>query len=99
MYWMLPAMGFGQMAVYAVYAIYLPELFPTHLRSTGTSFCYNGGRILAATAPLTLSRITAGLGGDIEAFRSAGQWASLLLLGGLLAVPFLPETRHQPLPE
>jgi hypothetical protein len=99
MYWMLPVMGFGQMAVYAVYAIYLPELFPTRLRSTGTSFCYNGGRVIAATAPLTMSRITASLGGDIEAFRSAGQWASLLLLSGLLAVPFLPETRHRPLPE
>ena len=98
-YWMLPLMGFGQMAVYAVYAIYLPELFPTRLRSTGTSFCYNGGRIIAATAPFTISRITASLGADIEAFRSAGQWVSLLLLSGLAAVPFLPETRHQPLPE
>src|SRR5262249_42052201 len=99
MYWMLPAMGFGQLAVYAVYGIYLPELFPTRLRSTGTSFCYNGARILAATAPITISRITASLGGDIEAFRSAGQWASLLLLTGLFAVPFLPETRDRPLPE
>lgn len=98
-YWMLPLMGFGQMAVYAVYAIYLPELFPTRLRSTGISFCYNGGRIIAATAPFTISRITAGLGGNIEAFRSAGQWASLLLLTGLLALPFLPETRDEPLPE
>jgi hypothetical protein len=98
-YWMLPLMGFGQMAVYAVYAIYLPELFPTRLRSTGTSFCYNGGRVIAATAPFTISRITASLGGDVEAFRSAGQWASLLLLTGLVAIPFLPETRHAPLPE
>jgi MFS family permease len=98
-YWMLPLMGFGQMAVYAVYAIYLPELFPTRLRSTGTSFCYNGGRVIAATAPFTISRITAHLGGDVEAFRSAGQWASLLLLTGLVALPFLPETRDRPLPE
>lgn len=98
-YWMLPLMGFGQMAVYAVYAIYLPELFPTRLRSTGTSFCYNGGRVIAATAPFTISRITASLGGNVEAFRSAGQWASLLLLTGLVALPFLPETRHAPLPE
>lgn len=97
-YWMLPLMGFGQMAIYAAYAIYLPELFPTSLRSTGTSFCYNGGRIIAATAPFTISRITAGLGGDIEAFRSAGQWVSLLLLTGLFAIPFLPETRDRPLP-
>jgi MFS family permease len=98
-YWMLPLMGFGQMAVYAVYAIYLPELFPTRLRSTGTSFCYNGGRVIAATAPFTISRITQSLGGNVEAFRSAGQWASLLLLTGLAALPFLPETRHAPLPE
>ncbi len=98
-YWMLPLLGLGQMSVYAVYAIYLPELFPTSLRSTGTSFCYNGGRIIAATAPFTISRITASLGGNIEAFRSAGQWVSLLLLTGLLALPFLPETRGQPLPE
>jgi MFS family permease len=98
-YWMLPLMGFGQMAVYAVYAIYLPELFPTALRSTGTSFCYNGGRVIAATAPFTISRITQSLGGNVEAFRSAGQWASLLLLTGLIALPFLPETRNEPLPE
>ena len=50
---MLPLMGFGQLSVFAVYAIYLPELFPTSLRSTGTSFCYNFGRIVAATAPFT----------------------------------------------
>jgi hypothetical protein len=47
-YWMLPLMGFGQYSVFGVYAIYLPELFPTSLRSTGTSFCYNFGRIASA---------------------------------------------------
>jgi MFS family permease len=98
-FWMLPLMGFGQLSVFAVYAIYLPELFPLRLRSTGTSFCYNVGRFVAATAPFTLSRITARLGGDIEAFRSAGLWVSLVLLLGLIAVPFLPETKNQPLPE
>ena len=99
MFWMLPLMGFGQLSVFAVYAIYLPELFPTSLRSTGTSFCYNFGRIVAATAPFTLSRITQSLGGDIEAFRTAGLWVSLVLLLGLVVLPFLPETKGQPLPE
>ena len=99
MFWMLPLMGFGQLSVFAVYAIYLPELFPMSLRSTGTSFCYNFGRIIAATAPFTLSRITQSLGGDIEAFRTAGIWVSLVLLLGLVVLPFLPETRGQPLPE
>jgi len=98
-FWMLPLMGFGQYSVFAVFAIYLPELFPTSLRSTGTSFCYNGGRFLAATAPFTIGRITKNLGGDVEAFRTAGLWVSLVLLLGIVALPFLPETKDQPLPE
>ncbi|MSU66381.1 MAG: MFS transporter [Opitutus sp.] len=98
-FWMIPIMGFGQIGVFGVFAIYLPELFPTSLRATGTSFCYNVGRILAATAPFTMGRITASLGGDVEAFRTAGLWVSLVLLVGIFALPFLPETRNQPLPE
>ncbi len=99
MYWMLPLMGFGQLSVFAVYAIYLPELFPTSLRSTGTSFCYNVGRFVAASAPFTVGKITKSLGGNVEAFRSAGLWVSLVLLLGLVVLPFLPETKDQPLPE
>jgi hypothetical protein len=99
MYWMLPIMGFGQLSVFGVFAVYLPELFPTSLRSTGTSFCYNVGRIIAASAPFTLSRITESLGGDIESFRTAGLWVSLVLLGGIFVLPFMPETKDQPLPD
>jgi hypothetical protein len=98
-YWMIPLMGFGQLSVFAVYAIYLPELFPTSLRSTGTSFCYNVGRFVAASAPFTVGKITRSLGGNLEAFRSAGLWVSLVLLLGLVVLPFLPETKDQPLPE
>ena len=99
LYWMLPVMGFGQLSVFGVYAVYLPELFPTSLRSTGTSFCYNVGRIIAATAPFTMSQITKRLGGDVEGFRTAGMWVSLVLLAGIAVLPFLPETKDQPLPE
>ncbi|HVZ66555.1 MAG TPA: MFS transporter [Lacunisphaera sp.] len=98
-FWMVPLMGFGTLSVFAVYAIYLPELFPTSLRSTGTSFCYNVGRLAAATAPFTLGKLTDRLGGNLEAFRTAGLWVSLVLLLGLLALPLLPETKDQPLPE
>jgi hypothetical protein len=98
-FWMLPLMGFGQLGVFTVYAIYLPELFPTSLRSTGTSFCYNVGRLVAATAPFTIGQLTRRLGGDIESFRTAGMWVCLVLLTGLLALPFLPETKDRPLPE
>jgi MFS family permease len=99
MYWMLPIMGFGQLSVFGVYAIYLPELFPTSLRSTGTSFCYNFGRLAAASAPFTMGRLTKDLGGNLESFRTAGMWVSLVLLLGIVVLPFLPETKDQPLPE
>jgi MFS family permease len=98
-YWMLPLMGFGQYSVFGVYAIYLPELFPISLRSTGTSFCYNFGRLAAASAPFTIGRITKSLGGNIEGFRTAGMWVSLVLLLGICVLPFLPETKDKPLPE
>jgi MFS family permease len=98
-FWMIPLMGFGQLSVFAVYAIYLPELFPTSLRSTGTSFCYNFGRLVAATAPFTIGKLTKSLGGNIEGFRTAGLWMSLILLLGLVVLPFLPETKDKPLPE
>ncbi|MBX7123435.1 MAG: MFS transporter [Opitutaceae bacterium] len=98
-FWMIPLMGFGQLSVFAVYAIYLPELFPTSLRSTGTSFCYNVGRLIAATAPFTVGQITRSLGGNIEGFRTAGMIVSVVLLLGLLVLPLLPETKDQPLPE
>jgi MFS family permease len=99
MYWMLPVMGFGQYSVFGVFAVYLPELFPTSLRSTGTSFCYNVGRVIAATAPFTISKITQNLGSNVEAFRTAGLWVSLVLLLGIAVLPLLPETKDQPLPE
>jgi hypothetical protein len=40
----------------------LQILFPTRLRSTGTSFCYNVGRFLAATGPFILGLLQQKLG-------------------------------------
>jgi hypothetical protein len=50
-------MGACQLSLFAGFAIYLPELFPTRLRSTGTSFCYNVGRFIAASGPITLGAL------------------------------------------
>jgi hypothetical protein len=60
--WMSGLMGFCQLGVFAGFAIYLPELFPTRLRSTGTSFCYNVGRFIAATGPITLGTLQKAIG-------------------------------------
>jgi MFS family permease len=100
-FWMIPLMGFCQLALFGGYAIYLPELFPTKYRSTGTSFCYNAGRLIAAVGPFALGLLTtqvyAGYGGD--AFRYAGVTMCSVFLLGLLVLPFVPETKDKPLPE
>ena len=60
--WMSAVLGFCQLSLFAGFAIYLPELFPTRLRSTGVSFCYNVGRFIAASGPLTLGVLQKSLG-------------------------------------
>jgi MFS family permease len=99
-FWMIPLMGFAQLALFAGYSIYLPELFPTRLRSTGTSFCYNVGRLVAAAGPLTLGLLTSRVyAGYDEPMRYAGATMCLVFLVGLAALPFAPETKGKPLPE
>jgi MFS family permease len=98
--WMIPLMGFTQLALFGGYAIYLPELFPTRLRSTGTSFCYNVGRLVAAAGPFTLGFLTSSVYKDTpEPMRYAGVTMCLVFLIGLAALPFAPETKDKPLPE
>ncbi len=98
--WMIPLMGFCQLSLFGGYAIYFPELFPTRLRSTGISFCYNVGRLVAAAGPLTLGLLTSQVfKGFAEPFRLAGVSMCLVFVVGLLALPFAPETKGKPLPE
>ena len=103
-FWMMPLMGFCQLAIFGGYAIYLPELFPTRLRSTGTSFCYNVGRFVAAVGPVALGLLTQRVFTQANGFGNQGmRWAGITMCSvyvlGLLALPFLPETKGQPLPE
>jgi MFS family permease len=101
LFWMIPVMGFCQIALFGGYAIYLPELFPTKYRSTGTSFCYNAGRLIAAAGPFTFGMlIREAFGGyGADAIRYAGVTMCSIFLIGLLVLPFLPETKDKPLPE
>jgi MFS-type transporter involved in bile tolerance (Atg22 family) len=99
-FWMIPLMGFAQLSLFGGYSIYLAELFPTRLRSTGTSFCYNVGRFAAAAGPFTLGYLTKDVfAGNAEPMRYAGVTMSLVFLVGLAALPFAPETKGKPLPE
>ena len=93
-YWMLPMMGFAQLAVFAGYSIYFPELYPTRLRGTGVGFCYNTVRYLAAPAPIVLGYLSTSLG-----IRTAALLMSFIYLLGMIALIWAPETKDEPLPE
>jgi hypothetical protein len=87
-------MAFFVVGMHAGYAIYFPELFPTRLRATGSSFCFNLGRLL--TAGLLLLR---GALGERFDLRSAVVTMASLFAVGLALLTVAPETRERPLPE
>jgi MFS family permease len=91
----LPIFAFMVQSFHAGYAIYFPELFPTHLRATGTSFCFNGGRF--GTVPMML--LSAWFKGEGIDLRWAVTLMGTLFLVGAVIMLFLPETKGQDLPE
>ncbi len=103
--WMMFLMGAAQLSVFAGFAIYLPELFPNSLRSTGTSFCYNLGRFAAAIGSFFSASLTTGVFGkykEVDAAlpsRYAAMTMCAIFLVGIITVFFAPETKGQPLPE
>ena len=90
----LPVMAFFVLGMHAGYAIYFPELFPTRLRATGSSVCFNLGRVLGAVILLVRGTLGSALG---------LRWAVVAMSGlfwvGLLILVFAPETRGRELPE
>ena len=101
-YWMMPVMSAAQLSVFAGFAIYLPELFPSRLRSTGTSFCYNLGRFAAAGGSFFSAALATEVFGSFGSplkERYAAMTMCAIFLVGLFTLPFAPETKDRPLPE
>ena len=93
---LLPVFGFFSLSIHSGYAIYFPELFPNHLRATGASFCFNGGRVVAAGILWWVPGWLKTLGLDLP--QSLTAIGSLFLVGAFL-IAFLPETNREELPE
>ena len=90
-----PLFGFFAQGIHSGYAVYFPELFPTHLRATGAGFCFNTGRILAAPV---LIWVSAWMKAEFALPIAISILGGLFLLG-LVVLMFLPETKGQDLPE
>jgi len=92
--WLLPLLGFFTNGIFSGFPIYLPELYPTAIRTTGAGFCFNAGRILAAGGSL--------LKGYLGTRFEPGQAVSLIGLIYLVGIAVLlvaPETKGHRLPD
>jgi MFS family permease len=92
--WLLPPLGFFTNGVFALFTLWLPELFPTAQRSSGAGFAFSLGRILGAVGP-TLVGVVVAITGSYPLAITA---VSMIYLLGLPAIAFAPETAGRPLP-
>jgi MFS family permease len=91
LFMLLPVVGFFTLGVTSGFPIYLPELFPTEVRTTGVGFCYNLGRIVTAGGVL----ITGYLVGMFGSYVKAVSAVSLIYLLGIFVLILARETRGQ----
>jgi MFS family permease len=82
-------------AFYGWLPLYLPELFPTRVRATGSGFSFNSGRILAAIGAVSVALMYHGK----EDYPKMCAVTSLVYVVGVLIIWLAPETKGRPLPE
>ncbi len=90
---LLPVLGFFTNGIFSGFPVYLPELFPTRIRATGSGFCFNSGRVFAAAGPFLTGYLVVHLG----TFARAASSIALIYLLGTLALLFARETKGQTL--
>lgn len=91
---MLPVLGFFTNGVFALYTIWLAELFPTAHRAFGAGFAFSLGRLLAAVGPSIVGTAVM-LTGSYPAAIAA---VSIIYVIGLPFIRIASETAGKPLP-
>jgi len=83
------AQGFVATLFFGWLPLYLPELFPTHVRATGSGISYNVGRFATAAGVLAAGFFFTMFGGSYPAVGAA---ASLIYGLGIVMIWFAPDT-------
>ncbi len=91
--WFVVVYGFFAVGGFGIFAVYLPELFPTRFRATGPGFCWNTARAFTAAGPF-VSGLLVGVFGSVP---KAAVMVTGIYVIGLIAIWFGPETRGVPL--
>ena len=98
LYMYLP-IGMTVWGITAAFAFYLPELFPTRLRGTGSGFCFNLGRVVAAAGPFIVGTIASRGANALDSALQLLFYVGWVPLVGLLLMPWVIETKNWTLPE
>ena len=83
------AQGFVGTLFFGWLPLYLPELFPTHVRAAGSGIAYNVGRFATAGGVLLAGSLFTLLGGS---YPQVGSLCGLLYLLGVIAILWAPDT-------
>ncbi|HWL17690.1 MAG TPA: MFS transporter [Opitutus sp.] len=83
------AQGFVATLFFGWLPLYLPQLFPTHVRATGSGISYNVGRFATAVGVLVAGGIFHLLGGSYPAMGTA---AAFIYAFGILAIWLVPDS-------
>lgn len=70
------AMSFVTLGMFGIFPLYIPPLFPTLLRTTGSGFCYNIGRVAAGLGTIFAAQIV----------KNVGAGMPIALVGSLFAI-------------
>jgi hypothetical protein len=80
---------------FAIFSLWLPELFDTRVRATAFAFCTSVGRFVGAG-------VNFALGAAVKSMNTLGAPVAFTAIAfglGLLLLPFATETRGKDLPE
>lgn len=84
------AQGFVATLFFGWLALYLPELFPTRVRATGSGLAYNSGRFATAFGVLAAGFLFAAFGGD---YPKVGTICTSIYALGLIVIWWAPTTK------
>jgi MFS family permease len=93
--YLLVLYGFFVLGVFSGHAVYIPELFPTHVRATAVSFCNGTARVITSFGPLVAGLLAAPFGGN---FNKPAAIMTCFALLSIYAMYLGRETRADPLP-
>lgn len=90
------AQGFVATLFFGWLPLYLPELFPTHVRAAGSGIAYNVGRFATAVGVFFAGVLFAAVGGS---YPRVGSLCGLIHALGLIVIWWAPDTSKKKLEE